>query len=1208
MGISWTKEQEQVIKLNHRNILVSASAGSGKTAVLVERIVAKLDAKEGVDIDGILVATYTEAAAAEMRERIQKTLEKKLEEEPENEHLQRQLALIYNAAITTIHGFCLSVIKEYFHTIDLEPGFRIGEEGELRLLRQDVMVELLEKEYAQGDIGFLELTERFATGRDDKSVEAMILSLYEYSKSYPQPKKWIEYTIAQYVMQGEKIEEAKWFAFVKAEIERGIEEIARALKNARKMADKEYGPYMYVDILEEEEEAVQRLKKVKSFEEQKQMMIQIEEMKRTLPKRNKEVDEEIAKEAQEYRKRAYKKLGELKDTYFLGSLEEMEEDIRACAPVIEELMRLVEEFSILFAEKKAEKNIIDFNDMEHFALSILTEEVEGQLVPSQAAKEYQKHFAEVMVDEYQDSNYIQEEILKSVSGVSEGRYNMFMVGDVKQSIYKFRLSRPELFVEKFNTYTQEEGEKQRIDLSKNFRSRRQVLESANFIFEQIMTKELGNISYDEKAALYVGAQYEEREGMEAEVLLIDTDQKARGMDKPKESKAEIEMRAVAKRIKELRKEGYQYGEMVILGRSIKSTILTYTKILTQEEIPVFTEKRTGYFETIEVAVLLNYLRVLDNARQDIALAAVLTSFFGGFTSEELARFRIAEKEKSLYDAMLYYKELYPNEETTYKIEKFLITLERFREILPYTAIHEVLWQIMETGYEAYILAMPLGEQKQANLEMLVEKAKAYEKTSYKGLFNFVRYIEQLQKYEVDYGEANLLDEHADVVRIMSIHKSKGLEFKVVFVVGTSREFNMREVSSTVVLHPDLGVGIDVIDLEKRTKAPTLLKKVMQAKIKEENLGEELRVLYVALTRAKEKLIVIGTVEKLAERLKRYSDLYEEEESAISYTTLIGAKSYSDWIIAALIRNKAMQDVLELYGFEIPKSNPLYKREVPLKAEVVFVEELLCEDWVQGAEMLGKREELIHWETQKVYDEEMEKHLQKMEAYAYPYDLSKQFKMKFTVSELKKQPITEEMQEEGEALYKEEKIIPFIPSFIEKREVAAGAFRGSAYHKVLELLDLTMIYDKKNFEEELEKMRSSKRLEEEMAQQIKTEDFLDFLNSEIGKRMRIAELDGKLKREQPFVIGMSADEIYQEKTEIGENECILVQGIIDGYFEEENEWVVIDYKTDRVKTEKELANKYKKQLDYYAKTLEQLTDKKVKEKIIYSFTLRKEIRV
>ena len=1210
MGVTFTKEQQQVIDLRDRNILVSAAAGSGKTAVLVERIIARLTKDEKpLNVDELLIVTFTDAAASEMKERIHGAIEKALEEDPENVHLQRQATLIHQAQITTIHKFCLSVIRDYFYTIDLDPGFRVGEEGELKLLTRDIVETVLEAAYEEGSTAFVNFVESFASGRDDRKLEELILQLYEFSRSYPNPKRWLDSCVEQYSVQNvEELEQKPFVLEIMEEIKQYLKDMQRLLEFGLGLCEEQDGPAAYKDALQSDWLFIQKLQRVDSFTKMQEQLCDVKWTKLAAC-RDRQVSEKKMQQVKDVRDEVKGLIKDISKKYFYDDVHDMQKEMVKSQENMRTLTNLVKIFGDAFAEEKRRKNLIDFNDMEQYALQILTREEGESYVPSEVAKNYQEKFAEIMIDEYQDSNLVQEAILTSVSGVSKGIYNIFMVGDVKQSIYRFRLSRPELFMEKFHTYSLGESEKQRIDLHKNFRSRREVLDSTNFVFEQIMVPEFGGIAYEEKAALYLGADYADRPDNETEVLIVDAP------DCNTEERMEFEAESVARRIKELmathtvydKKTGkyrkVQYSDIVVLTRSLKGWTDVFSTVLNQAGIPTYTSSKEGYFETQEIRLLLAYLRVLDNPRQDIPYAAVMTSMFGGFTSEELAVIQCHGQKKTLYDAVCSYAESGEIAEIRERIYAFLNTYESFRSRVPYTAIHTLLWQILdETGYGNYTAALPGGEQRAANLEMLIEKAVAFEGTSYKGLFNFVRYMEQLQKYDVDYGEASLLDEKMDVVNLMSIHKSKGLEFPIVFVVGLGKQFNMQDTRQSIVVHPELGVGIDAIDSALRIKSPTLLKKAIQQKVQRESKAEELRVFYVAMTRAKEKLILSGSSSDLEKELSHLSFIANRRERRLPYYSLTKANKYMDWVLPALLRNQCFAKLLEQYEIHVPYQNTMFLEEVPIRVRKVTVEELVGADIEEQFHDVLTKEVLWKWDTSKIYDEDMNKQIEKQFSYEYPYQKDAGVKQKLSVSELKKRAYQET---DGEEMFREEEVIPLLPKFLQEGEELTGASKGSAYHKLLELLDFTKEYDIESLRRQIQEKEQLGLMTKEMTDCIRGEEILGFLGSSAGHRMKKASQQGKCFVEQPFVLGMKSKELYPE---IESDEWILVQGIIDVYFEEEDGLVVLDYKTDKVFHAQDLVVRYRAQLEYYAQALERLTGKKVKEKIIYSFALQKEIEV
>ena len=1192
--MGWTTEQEQVIAARNCNLLVSAAAGSGKTAVLVERIITRLiEGEDPLNVDQLLVVTFTEAAAAEMKERIRGAIEKKLEEEPENIHLQRQATLIHHARITTIHSFCLSVVRDYFHTIDLEPGFRTMEEGERKLLMQEVMEELLEEEYRKGEASFTDFVEMAATGRDDRKVEELILNLYEFSRSNPDPETWLCDSIQSY----EEAENQPWdsLPFVKLALEQtwaSLEDLEQSLVYAKSVCEDTDGPAAYEAAIVSDIERIRKLRKAESFQKLQEALSGLS-FDRLATNRDQSVSEEKIQTVKSLRDQVKKELTSIRDQFFYEIVEELRGDLRRAKPFVQELVRLTVAFGQAFEAKKQSQGVIDFGDMEQYALRILRKE--------EIAEEYRNKYEEIMIDEYQDSNLIQETLLTQISRVNRGKYNVFMVGDVKQSIYRFRLSRPELFMEKYETYGIEaDGPKRRIDLHKNFRSRREVLDAVNYLFYQIMTKALGRVEYDEQAALYVGARFEEKPGFDTEVLLIEEGDSL-------ESK-ELEARAVAARIKALKagmvifdKESgtcrsVASRDIVILLRSLKGWTDIFSNVLNVAGIPTFCGQKEGYFQTREISLLLDYLKILDNEKQDLPLTAVLASCFGGLTSEELARIRCAYPQGPFYQAAMDYA----RERKDPKLCAFFAQVHAFRKQVPYTAIHELLETIVSvTGYRDYVLALPGGVQRRANLDMLIEKAKAYESTSYKGLFHFLRYVEQLRKYQVDYGEANTSDEMGDAVRLMSIHKSKGLEFPVVIVAGMGKRFNTQDIHSQMVIHQDLGIGVDAVYLKERMQAPTFLKKMIQNETRLENLGEELRVLYVALTRAKEKLILTGTLKSVEEKRKQYDRIRSQTGRPLAFGLLQKAASYLDFLVPALMR------------LEQGHAKGAYP---PIQVEVLTEEEILMESVIEEERRQIRREDIEAIDPDNVYDSKVHDHLRESWLFRYPYEEQSHWSRKFSVSELKRaayEPQTEE--ESGTRLYEkplheksDEEIVPKFRRSQDETDIS-GAARGTAYHRILELLDYSCSYTRETLKAAIQRFVEDAKIDSVSVQSVNPDDLWHFLQSDCAARMQKAALSGKLRKEQPFVLGVEAGRVYQEADPERKEELLIVQGMIDLFFEEDGEIVLLDYKTDWVHNEEELVKRYQIQLDYYQEALEKSLGKRVKERLIYSFALGREIR-
>lgn len=1268
MGVSWTTEQQQVIDLRNRNILVSAAAGSGKTAVLVERIVKIItDKNHPVDIDHLLIVTFTNAAAAEMRERIGNAIEKALDEQPGNEHLLRQLTLIHNAQIATIDSFCLYVVRNHFHEIDLEPNFRIGDEGELKLLREDVLGRVLEQNYEEPSEAFSDFVEGYASGRTDAALNEMILQLYEFSRSYPWPEKWLDSFVGIYRIENrEELDRAEWLAPLTENICFVLKDCEQLLKQALAVTQQDDGPDMYEKAVRSDLEKYESLSKLTSFCE---LSVALSDIKydRLASSRGFEGDPdklELVKSLREQAKDVVKKLCK---QYFFCSPEMMIEQLERTEPMLEEVVRLTKQFADEFAAAKRRKNLVDFHDVEHFALQILVDEETEKA--KKTAEEFRDTFEEIMIDEYQDSNEVQETLLRSISREERGENNIFMVGDVKQSIYRFRLARPELFMKKYDSYSLEESTTQRIDLHKNFRSREEVLTCTNDIFYKIMARSLGNVEYDAEAALYPGASYPVSADFIPEILLADSNDELLE-DTELTDKKTLEAKIVAEEIKHLMKtqpvtdkaagtlRAARYSDIVILLRSLSGWADSLVEVLNENGIPAHTVSSTGYFSTVEVQTVLSMLRLLDNPRQDIPMAAVLRSPMAGLTDEELAVLRLEDGSVPFHEAVLELAEgLYEedgqkeisdseadseadqkqgrnaDEKTENHIEitahrkllKFYKKYKQLRQLVPDTPIHELIEIILrETGYGHYVAAMPAGNRRTANLNMLLEKAAAYEKTSYKGLFHFVRYIDELQKYDVDFGEADMVGENEDVVRIMSIHKSKGLEFPIVIVSGMGKNFNKQDTRSKMVLHPELGIGLDYMDGKKRIKSPTIAKKAIAKQIDLENLGEELRVLYVALTRAKEKLILTGTLKDAPEKLeffRQQANLSKAADRPLSYLTREGASGYLDWILPAVLS----------YGDKYPV-------RIVEAAELVLDE---VENQLEQNEDLTERIEEI-----EAADTQLVGQLKQRFSQRYPYQTDILRKNKYSVSELKHRAMREKFeaeQEETIPAFLEEPVTPTIPLFIQREESVEqetanrGALRGTAVHRVMECYDFT---SEKSVQEQMDAMEKEEKITADMRTLVKERIVADFVSSETGKRMALAQRMGALYREKPFVMGFTEEELenygfgagaqmieneaqtenaqqeimsenVSQENHMHEEDLTLIQGIIDVFWIEDDGITVLDYKTDRVDTAQELIDRYATQLKLYADALERVfaTRKlKVKEILIYSFRLEKLISI
>ena len=1273
MGMKFTPEQQRVIELHNSNILVSAAAGSGKTAVLVERIIRMIcDGEHPADIDRLLIVTFTNAAAAEMRERIAAGITARLEADPGNEHIQKQSALLHNAQITTIDSFSLFLIRNHFNEIGLDPDFRVADEGEIKLLQQEVLAQLLEDAYAgqfvpEAPEQFHACVEYFCPGGRESVLEQHILNLSRYAGSFPWPAEWLEERKNDYAAGDmEALVHSDYGQYLTERVNRTVEGCLEKLREVKRLCELPDGPYMYGELTDAEIEQLERLTDCKNLEEQAAKIPAVT-FARLPSKKDDSVDPAKRELAKAIRNSVKDTLSDLSESYFKTPLELAVEQGKACREPLRILLDLVLEFDRRLLAAKQERHLIDFSDMEHYALQILLKrekveesggtgtdhaETKYRIVTSDVAMEYRQYFQEILIDEYQDSNLVQEYLLSAISGEEEGRYNRFMVGDVKQSIYKFRLARPELFLEKYDTY-QETGDLCRIDLAKNFRSRIQVVDAVNDVFSRIMSREIGGIAYDDKAALYPGAVYPAQEdpAYGSELLLIRRPEKGEreesgigeqhaegaGVLVDYDNVRQLEALAIAARIKQLKGSlkvmekstgelrPVRYSDMVILLRTTSGWDEEFKKILEQQGIPVYITSKTGYFGALEVQELLQFLRVLDNPRQDIPLFGVMQSVFGGFTQEEIAQIRSggeghSRKRMTLYEALKEVaqsgrtveegEEISAGEsageeaELSQKADTFLQRIGHYRDLTPFTSIRDLLQRILDDyDYLNYVTALPTGSKRRANVEMLLTKASAFEKTSYFGLFHFIRYMEQLEKYDVDYGEADTLDENADVVRIMSIHKSKGLEFPVVFVSGLSKRFNMQDANQSLIVDMDLGVAVDYVDSVRRIKNKTLRRAVLSAKMKEDNLAEELRVLYVALTRAREKLILTAVLDKADEKWELAQMTGQER---LTYLDFCEAGSYMDFLLPIL-----------------PKTG--------IAVKTLRTEDLAAEELGEQLRMGDRREQLrliACGETPLTGDpEENERklmHLRERFAYQYPHPGLQKLYTKTTVSELKIAAMAEK-DEAAFHTFEEKEVVPYIPGFRREQEKVSGAVRGNAFHRVMELLDFMYVFVesglfekcpgdyetyrkrldverlKNRLEEFLQRETISLRLTEEYAKAVSLPKILNFLEQELAYRMWRAQEQGLLYREQPFVLGIDAKRLDPD---LPEGEKVLIQGIIDVFFIEDGEIVLLDYKTDVIDSLEALWNRYNVQIQYYEEALTKLMQMPVKERILYSFYLEK----
>lgn len=1218
MERKWTPAQKSAIDTRDCNVLVSAAAGSGKTAVLVERIISMItDPDKNIDIDRLVVVTFTKAAAAQMKDKIRKALDSMLDENPGNVNLLRQITLLNNAQITTIDSFCLWIIRNHFPEVNLDPGFRIMDEGEKKLIENDVLEDVLEEFYAEADEEFFNLVDAFGMGRDDSGLVSIIDKIYRFSRSNPWIDEWFDECMKVY--DDETYDNP------------AIKELYDSIKNAlfdyrdkyNRLVDicsEPAGPAAYTGALQSDLLGINEMINSQDFGELGRR-IRIFSFEALSRKKDAGADPDIKEYVKGQRKLFKDYIGRLNDKIFLKDDKGIFADMQGAGIQIRTLLKVAKVYAKRVSEVKREKGIIDFNDMEHLALSILVKKEDGKLVYTETADKLANRFEEILIDEYQDSNQLQEVILNAVSKtrLSGENNNIYMVGDVKQSIYKFRLACPELFIEKYDTYG-ETGDNVRIELQKNFRSRENVLECANDVFSHIMNKNFSGIGYDESVRLNAGFPYPEYSdsnygdgaNKSTDVILISSENEEEATTR------ELEADRLAKLIEGIVASGVnvydadkniyrpaEYRDIVILTRSVTGWADTFADALMDRGIPAYTDSSTGYFSVREIQVILSMLTIVDNPVQEISLAAAMMSYFGGFTAAELGMVRKLGRE---YVDKNVHNNLYEHlkavalldgagkmhgadvKQLSGKCALFLAKLTQYRDKSSVEPLYDLCWEmIYDSGYYDYVGTMPAGAQRQANLNVLLERAAGYGKSSYSGLFNFLRYIERLKKFDEDFAEGAASLDNENLVRIMSIHKSKGLEFPIVILAGAHKSINFMDATAPVLVDQNLGIAVDYVDLKRRTKTPTIIKGAMARRIVRESIAEEERLLYVAMTRAREKLIITGVVKDADKTLDKYRGRAEQlaADGMLSFADSENIKNYLDMIMPV-----CLMDSDKLKG----SFNVMVDAGENSESDAFESEEMSDENKkaVADKDLMSQPEVSAGY---PLLDELPE----------YVPDDNAAGRMKLTVSQLKAMQAEDDSEENAymdesvkAALKKEEcdETNSIIPKFISGEEVKLAANeRGSAYHRVMECLDYSVSVNLDGVKADINRMLETGKMNKLQVKSVNPRDISTFVQSDIGKRAASAVNSGRARREQPFVF---------------EYEGQLIQGIIDMYFEEYGELVLIDYKTDRVDKstagEQELVKRYAIQLDYYAKALAQLTGKCVKEKIIYSFALEKGIIV
>ena len=1187
--------------------------GSGKTAVLVERIINKA-INENIDINKLLVVTFTNAAASEMKERVLDAIYKKLDEDAENENLQRQITLLNMASICTIDSFCLDVVKNNFYQLEnVSPNFRIADTPEMQLLHQEVLDELFEEKYLSEDKDFTKLINTYTSYRDDTPLKDLILSIYSYISSSPYPIKWLKEKIELFNIKNELDKDFSQTPWGKTL----LKEVEEELIDDITLLDDVFESLSYDENLEDFKQTIET--DIKQLTTLKQNLnnwdksYEIAQNIKFITWPRKKIESEVKEEAKAIRDSVKKKFNKKMQNIFVSDSRQSNQDIFDMYDVLIKLEKLIIEFDEIFTKKKRDKNIVDFTDIEHFALDILIKDIDenGNIIKTDIAEKYTEKFEEIAIDEYQDSNLVQEYILSSISRGN----NIFMVGDVKQSIYRFRQAMPKLFLDKYAKFEKvkdneevKETPGRKIQLFKNFRSRDNILDFTNLIFKNIMSNTLGEVEYNEEEYLNFGAEdyKNNNQNLKTEIDIIDVKREDNnkehyeGETSLNESLEEIEhiqnieleAKYVAKKIKELVDSKYQiydrktenfrdikYKDIAILLRATKDKASIYEQEIINLNMPVFSDSNQQYLDSIEIQTIISLLKIIDNPMQDIPLVTVLRSNIGGFTDNELVEIRLSDKNDNFYNCMQKAK-IDVRPDLKQKIENFLNSINEWRKEQEYLALDELIWKIYsDTGYYNYVGLMPNGNLRQANLKMLFERAKKYETSSFKGLYNFINFIEKLRANSGDMGAAKIIGENDDVIRIMSIHKSKGLEFPIVFLVNTNKQFNEQDIrKNPVLLHQEMGIGAKYINYNAQVQYDTLTREAIKNIVISESISEEMRVLYVALTRAKEKLFITGIskdIQKQIDDIEKYVNIYSKTNGKINPILVKKYKTYLDWILLVYLYENQPSDIVINY---------------------IKPEDILTANIQEEQEYTEKQ--IIEILNSKEYKKDELEKIKNQIQYEYKYQFETTIPTKSAVTKLKQM---KELEEEQESIIKFE-----LPKFLKHDEETkiTGAQRGTLIHLCMQKLNPKEQYDLQKIKDMIQNLELKKVITEKEAEAINPYKILKFTESKIWNELKTAK---EIYQEKPFYINVPAKEIYKQETE----ENVLVQGIIDLYYIDKNDNIVLlDYKTDFVEQGKEieLIEKYKVQLNLYKQALEESLKKQVDKIYIYSVYLEKEIEL
>ncbi|WP_188207092.1 helicase-exonuclease AddAB subunit AddA [Alkalibacillus aidingensis] len=1232
--MKWTKEQELAIYEGGKDILVSAAAGSGKTAVLVERIIQKmLDEEDPYNIDEMLVATFTNAAAQEMRTRVGQALEKALESNPKSVHLKKQIALLQRANISTLHAFCMNVVRKYSYQLDIDPSFRILDNVESELLKRDVIQEVFEYWYGkegEEQEAFFRFVDSFSNDRNDEQVEELVLKVHNFAIQNPWPVQWLDELVEMYdVGDDSTLDDLVWMPYARADIKEAFESLMFDVNHAINLAQEVDGPQHYLETLEQDKELFQQVMEYigAPWEDLRHALLERQSFAR-LSSKKVECNEDLKQRVKDIRDRYKKKYSGVIKQWFQREPSALVNDLRKLKPQIEQLVKVVKEFDERLEVEKLERGVVDFSDLEHYSLQILLSEdaTPDNLKPSEVAKQFQKQFREVLIDEYQDTNLVQETILTMLTGDESGG-NLFMVGDVKQSIYGFRHAEPSLFMKKYQEFQNGENSNMRIDLARNFRSRFEVLSSTNYVFRQLLDEQVGDMEYEKEAELiYSNKVYDTltTSDVDTELHIITRDKDDESEEQSDEwkylEKAQLEARAYAKKIQSWvgtdgsrpmsiidketeRPRPVKYKDIVILMRS-KPWFGVVVEELKQLGIPVYADMSEGYLEAIEVQVMLNLLKSIDNPKQDIPLASVLKSPIVGLNEDELAKIRLHGRKETFHQAVKNYMRAGEDGELIRRLERFFSMFTKWRQEARYGALSQLIWQIYrETGYYEFVGGTPGGKQRQANLRALYDRARSYENTAYRGLFRFLRFIEKMEENGEDLAAARALGEQEDVVRLMSIHSSKGLEFPIVILGAADKDFNTADYKKRYLMHKRLGLGAKFMDVDNRIMYKTFPFEAISVANKREMLAEEMRVLYVALTRAKEKLVIVGTINDWDKRHAKWQEIASHPQWVLPPHVRVEQSNYLNWIGMSLIRHGGTDKLGE---GPVDRQVPSEIRDDDSTWQVWIEHASVYEEpeWITVKRNDDLEQAIKEWDSSKIEakSDEFDKVGQRL-TFSYSFPSSVHHRAKQTVTELKRLRQEEDETSATDFIRRSIKHSLKRPRFMQQDDqTLTKAEIGSAMHAVMQHLPFNREWEEDGLREFVSDLVIKEILTDEEADAVDYQSILQLFKTPVGQMLLNAD---EVKRELPFTMELSAKEIYPDWQD-DTDESVLIQGVIDCIIKYEGKWYLVDYKTDRVVGDlddqqiKRLSDRYKLQVDLYCRAFESIWNVDLEGVFLYYF--------